>query len=63
MEWKTIETAPKDGTWVLTYGPNFTHNYLLDYFDQYDEEDQAWVGNPTHWMPLPEPPKKTENKP
>jgi hypothetical protein len=62
-EWKLIETAPKDGTsflacvgiwqtvcvwhrhqrcWV-TNGPVYS---------RYDVDEQ-----PTHWMPLPEPPQ------
>ena len=64
MEWQPIETAPKDGsrilavsadaafgvvvwssilggTWVLACSDGQALNYYLD---------------PTHWMPLPEPP-------
>ena len=63
--WQPIETAPKDGTWVLAYDA-----------DEYGEttETAHWVRNgmfggaweisdemqikPTLWMPLPAPPAK-----
>lgn len=60
--WQPIETAPKDGTKILA---NFTHPeveywpvvaYWTDAVDM-----QRWAGfprdaQPTHWMPLPQPP-------
>ena len=69
-EWQPIETAPKDGTWVLVCGNGWDvmmASYSYDgrigrgYFwgptewDDYELAEQQ----PTHWMPLPEPP---ENK-
>ena len=70
MTWQPIETAPKDGTKFLAYWPDVHGNqsesvvttwheqysYLLNAFHTpYDSED--WTNAPTHWMPLPEPPK------
>ena len=70
-EWQPIETAPKDGTTILLYVGKFCDDYAVafwygDYWhvglkeyarytDRYDFE----FGNPTHWMPLPEPPNAT----
>ena len=64
MSWQPIETAPKDGTVIDLWAdgqrlPNCKWRYggwsqeyaehPSAHFDIYDE--------PTHWMPLPEPPK------
>ena len=58
--WQPIETAPKDGTWIMTYCPALSvASYPTVVF-----WDDGWVppGNdlsevePTHWMPLPAPP-------
>ena len=70
MTWQPIETAPKDGRRILVYGGTWegelggkepsviAMGYAGDtvcvadtcYYD-------AWIVAPTHWMPLPEPPK------
>lgn len=62
MQWRPIETAPRDGTEFIAYRPDagvFTAGY--------DDEQDVWFANhgyeditddlPTHWMPLPPPPK------
>ena len=63
MEWKTIDSAPKDGSYVLTYNdstglintPFYIHRWLKD---KWVEVDASWFTTaPTHWMPLPKPPK------
>lgn len=66
-EWQPIETAPR-GPWVLLWWPSITDCALVGYvlsgrwkcpigsFDGYTEGEDNLAG-PTHWMPLPEPPK------
>lgn len=58
LEWKPIETAPKDGSYILAYCPNDYHKKQIICFDC-DE----WLGlddmngckaTPTHWLPIPE---------
>jgi hypothetical protein len=70
-EWRDIETAPTDGTWVLVWGPSqrwssvmmawfaLNHRSGKAYWkDSTEWDDYELVDDqPTHWMPLPEPPK------
>ena len=71
--WLPIETAPRDGTHFLAYAKDFTWDDWLDVdggiFECYVEGDGRFVSQryefgefcisdqPTHWMPLPEPPQ------
>lgn len=56
-QWQPIETAPKDGTEVLTF--NRTLGIIVaackkEWVDTWD--GHKLYGEFTHWMPLPEPP-------
>ena len=73
QEWRPIETAPKDGTWVLL-GSNGTDSSSGTWVTQGYFYDEGWRGEttddgapgycvlhdsqPTHWLPLPTPPKE-----
>ena len=78
MNWQPIETAPKDGRWILLYANNrqfekyrcsiavakwHTWNgYGADEIGWYVSDENCHeftreVHDPTHWMPLPEPPQ------
>ncbi len=63
-EWQLIETAPRDGTEILIFGPGqmsvarWANTHLRGGWAVYT--DHGWYGfesYATHWMPLPEPPK------
>ena len=61
-EWQPIETAPRDGTLILTFDAEQESQCLvshwkdsLDYWEPGTWRDDG--GTPSHWMPLPEPPE------
>jgi len=70
-DWQTIDTAPKDGTEVLChYGQAWGgETVVLAWFKDWNGKGNgAWVregdndyADPSHWMPLPEPPKEEES--
>lgn len=49
--WQPIETAPKDGTWIVVTRGEIAH-VVLWFFDDWAREDMWVVPPPTHWMPL-----------
>jgi Protein of unknown function (DUF551) len=66
VSWQPIETAPKDATEVLVCDENsiFIGQWLKG---AHPWNDGAWwvegaqiTSTPTHWMPLPPLPEKTE---
>ena len=64
MKWQPIETAPKDGAYVLLYVGAICDDYAVAYWDgtcwnmgSQEYEGGPEFGAPTHWMPLPEAPK------
>ena len=76
--WRPIETAPKDGTFVILHVPEGLESGQVTIGAYWKSEDRAasgrfmkghwdgWLGmdadilsswcEPTHWMPVPEPP-------
>jgi len=61
-KWMPIDSAPKDGEDKLLYvektGEQFV-GYLADgdWIYAYHKHIGCFVCEPTHWMPLPPPPK------
>lgn len=51
--WRPIKSAPRDNTDILTCdrGGTVRIDWVL--------KDEKWDGEPTHWMPIPDPPKET----
>lgn len=66
MDWRPIETAPRDGTRVLfgwvrpTYGDYAQGPVAIGYYSgqrlQLDNADDSEKVHPQAWMPLPSPP-------
>lgn len=65
--WQPIETAPRDGSFILLAGPSgygstplrvAVCRYNGEYFDPWrDHANDGWLDGgetPTHWLPLPE---------
>jgi hypothetical protein len=58
QDWQPIDSAPKDGTPIL-----IALGTRMD-LARWRRQDQCWEGpdscafseQPTHWMPLPDPP-------
>jgi hypothetical protein len=61
-KWQPIETAPKDGTWVLVWentGVNtkFSCADVARYnLGEWQNGEKCRVHHASHWMPLPTPP-------
>ncbi|VEB42922.1 Uncharacterised protein [Chromobacterium violaceum] len=63
MEWKPIETAPKDGTHVIAYRPTKYGEHIESmYFDDdgwfFSFDGEYGEEQPTHWIPRPAAPKE-----
>lgn len=71
MKWMPIETAPKDGSWLLLLFPEHALDGHIEAHSGFWSEDGSndWFGNeaashslsdlygqPSHWMPLSPPP-------
>lgn len=60
-EWHPIETAPKDGSRFLAYERRDVSHYPCWWCNDFSiwegwQDDWDSEPEPTHWMPLPEPP-------
>ena len=67
--WQPIESAPKDGTRILTIDADFDSHEGADVARYTGAFGGAWLDNskhipktiyPTHWMPLPTPPENAK---
>lgn len=66
MNWKTMESAPRDGTQILVFVPSFyqgkggitwavrSHGEWLD-----SSCRRLRDADVTHWMPIPDPPSSS----
>ena len=68
MAWRDISSAPKDGTEIILFGPQYQGEppHRLMWFAAWDNSLDMWALEgetiaspdwPTHWQPLPNPPK------
>jgi hypothetical protein len=68
-QWRPIESAPRDGrehtrTNVLVYHSQskMTAVAYCNHYGEWRHIDGAEIHAPTHWMPLPTPPKEASNE-
>ena len=60
--WQTIESAPRDETWILLYAPpkewecGAGQVYAARWNDISYSLQEIWAYDATHWIPLPELP-------
>lgn len=65
--WRSIETAPKDGTIIIVWWPcdppgNWKMRLASWFADAWDDVGDRSELHPTHWMPLPDPPAEQEER-
>ena len=64
QQWREIDTAAKDGSWLLGWLPDEARSYALRWDTNGRSQNPAWRDHelfayqPTHWMPLPAPPRR-----
>jgi hypothetical protein len=66
MTWRTIDSAPRDGTDVILGGKGWTtvgwwcetggHEGWYETNTHWSDYYDGWINVPTHWQPLPDPP-------
>ena len=63
--WRGIDSAPRDGTWVLIATKSHSLGVVVAKFGSpryptwWNDDDNSYE-NATHWMPLPAPPKEVD---
>ena len=65
QQWQDISTAPKDGTKFIAFEETRSECRIYEccWHDEFSLGHAYWLDDydsepdPTHWMPLPEPPK------
>ena len=65
--WKPIESAPKDGTRVLSYREGYAESMAVVWWNGTGCGAACWLPvngavwhSPTHWQPLPAPPQEQQ---
>ena len=72
-DWQPISTAPRDGTDVLLFVPQYQQSVRIGSYDvsehfrngKLNYQSEGWSlgrAKPTHWMPLPEVPGAGSSK-
>ncbi len=65
-KWQPIETAPKDGRYIIIYGGYSGRTVTMARWQEMQRKNSRWQissghpvpRDPTHWMPLPQAPEE-----
>ena len=65
--WQSIESVPRDGTVILLFDPDHANEgdsgqFIGKYDDGWFDEHYNWTLDPTHWVPLHDPPEISREK-
>lgn len=63
VEWRAIDSAPKDGTRILLSRPGTGWGVVIAWWSESAAlygDSIGFFRNATHWMPLPEPPSERQ---
>lgn len=60
VDWRPIETAPKDGTVILVHCPRIAPGCYET--DSCANEQQDWLNHAPHWLPIPPAPGQKGEK-
>lgn len=60
MDWQPIESAPTDKTHILVWDNAVIIAYYEPALSGWRDVQEMYPLEPTHWMPLPNPPQTTE---
>ena len=58
MNWQPIDSAPKDDNFLVVVADTVFAAYRINGGEIFSEcRHEPFVGDPTHWQPLPAPPE------
>lgn len=60
--WKTIETAPKNGTKFIAWDEAGFLLFTMHWDDGWMTEYEQWSGTFTHWQRRPKPPSQEKSE-
>jgi len=62
LKWETMDTAPQDGIWILGWNGRWMEIVFFACGKWDTGTDGALNPQPTHWIPMPNPPQKEKKQ-
>ena len=60
-DWRPIETAPKDGTWILGWNPKWKNPHSMRFHRGMWRDYASGYWQPREWHPMPDLPDDNED--